>query len=428
MKRNKKTKNKRRYMLKIILLTVLVLMIVVIAYFIKTYYHSYEYTTKFNVSIYYNNFVKTNKETELYIKENEQYKKAGKVGSNIELSLNKITNTEDKYFNIKELDEKYYIYYEDVEKIEELSEVENRYTNYIPFNLNTITREVTNFYDAENKLVYSIDKSHSLPIVIKEDNMYGVEFNNRLLYIKKEECEVVENHNTDKVNSSGVGVLNYHFFYDDSNKAEKDACNEVLCISKTQFISELDFLEENNIMTIKSRELEMYIDGKIQLPKSVYITIDDGGRNEVALKILTERRQYATVFLITSWYDPANYYKSDYIELHSHGDNIHEQYRCNVGKQGGAIQCEDRKKLLSDLTLSREKLSGSTVFAYPFYEYNDYAISILKEAGFTMAFIGESSKRDNLVKVGMDKFKLPRFVMVNYTTKNSLSRYFGKIK
>ena len=172
----------------------------------------------------------------------------------------------------------------------------------------------------------------------------------------------------------------------------------------------------------------MYIDGKIQLPKSVYITIDDGVSNQVGLELLTEREVYATVFLITSWFDPSTYYHSEYIELHSHGDNLHEQYRCSEGRQGGAIQCEDKDKLLADLTLSREKLGGSTVFAYPFYEYNDYSISVLKEAGFTMAFIGESSYSDNLVKVGMNKFKLPRFVMVNYTTKNDLKTYFGRIK
>ena len=44
-----------------------------------------------------------------------------------------------------------------------------------------------------------------------------------------------------------------------------------------------------------------------------------------------------------------------------------------------------------------------------------------------MAFAGESSCSDNLVKVGMNKFKLPRFVMVNYTSKYDLKTYFGRI-
>lgn len=423
-KRKRKSKKK---LVKLIVFIMLILALVIGIYFIisNSNFHEEE---KLDTSMYYNEFVRTNKESEIYIKENEEYRKIGLIGENVELSLNEIINVEEPYFNIKDFDGKYYINYRDVEKITELSNTDERYKVYIVFNNNAKTEEMTNFYDEEGNLIYSINEGYSLPIIIKEEEMYGVEFNNRLLYIKKDECEIIDNHNTEQRNTSGVGVLNYHFFYDDNDPEESRGCREEICVSKTQFISELDFLDNNHIITIKSQELEDYIDGKIQLPKSVYITIDDGGRNEVGLELLTERKEYATVFLITDWYDPNTYYKSEYIELHSHGDDIHDQYRCNVGRQGGAIQCEDRDILLADLALSRQKLSGSTVFAYPFYEYNDYAISILKEAGFTMAFVGESWYSDNLVKVGMNKFTLPRFVMVNYTTKNDLTKYFGRIK
>ena len=42
-----------------------------------------------------------------------------------------------------------------------------------------------------------------------------------------------------------------------------------------------------------------------------------------------------------------------------------------------------------------------------------------------MAFAGE--KGDALVHVGMDKMRLPRFVVVDYTTMNDLNNYFSKI-
>lgn len=410
---------------KIILL--LIVIIIISTIFHLTMMIKNEEYNKINISLHYNEFVKTNKESAIYIKENEQYKEAGKISKNIELSLNKIAGDSEEYFNIKEFEEQYYIHYEDVDKLETLTEKDQRYKKYIVFNSNVVTKEKTDFYDIEGNLVYSLGEAYSLPIIIKENDMYGVEFNDRLLYIKKEDCEVIDNYNTDQTNSSGVGVLNYHFFYDENDQEESSSCREEICVSKSQFSSELDFLEENNIITVKSQELEYYIDGKIQLPKSVYITIDDGGKNQVGLDLLVERKEFATVFLITDWFDPKTYFNSKYIELHSHGDDIHDQNRCNIGRQGGAIQCEDKEILLADLTLSREKLGGSTVFAYPFYEYNDYAISVLKEAGFTMAFAGESSYSDNLVKVGMNKFKLPRFVMVNYTSKYDLKTYFGKI-
>lgn len=63
-----------------------------------------------------------------------------------------------------------------------------------------------------------------------------------------------------------------------------------------------------------------------------------------------------------------------------------------------------------------------------FYEYNDYSIKMLKKAGFTMAFIGESNNSDNLIHVGSNKFKLRRFVIVTHTTINDLNKYFEQIK
>ena len=101
---------------------------------------------------------------------------------------------------------------------------------------------------------------------------------------------------------------------------------------------------------------------------------------------------------------------SGYIEYHSHGDNLHNQGIC-PGGQGGAIKCLNKTKLLEDLALSRKKLAGSTAFCYPFYEYNNYSISVLKEAGFTMAFGGTGEGGNYKVKPGIDKFKLPRYVI-----------------
>ena len=269
------------------------------------------------------------------------------------------------------------------------------------------------------------NEGFSLPIIIKDNDRYGVEFNNRLLYIKASDGEVTSNTNTDKHNASGIGVFNYHAFYDENDP--NDSCPTVICHSKKQFKAQLDYLKENNILTLKMKEVEMYIDGKIQLPKSILLTIDDGGRDKIAVDMLTEYKMYATIFLVTSWYDPSTYYKTDYIEFHSHTDDMHDTGVC-PGGQGGGIKCLSEEVIQNDLKASREKLGGSTYMAYPFYEYNDYSIKMLKEAGFTMAFIGESNNSDNLVHVGSDKFRLRRFVIVTYTTINDIDKYLGQIK
>ena len=378
------------------------------------------------INNHYNNIVITNKEAVLY---DSNKKEIGKIGDGIELTLKELEVTKDtEYFEIVNLDEEYYIKYQDVEKLAKLSSHDDRYKIYIVFNENLVTGDNTTFYDEEDKIIYDFDKSYELPIIIKEENKYGVEFAGRLLYVKSEDIiEVKSNHNTDQTNASGVGVLNYHAFYDESIPAQKAACTTSICHSKSQLKSHLDYFKENNIITLKMKEVEMYVDGKIQLPKSVLLTIDDGGKTEVAIDMLNEYKMYATIFLITSWFEPSLYYQSDYVELHSHSHDMHDPGICTNG-QGGGIRCMPEDEIQLDLKTSREKLNNTTYFCYPFYEYNDYSTRMLKEAGFTMAFIGESAYSDNLVHVGDDKLKLRRFVISTATTMNNLKKYLGQIK
>lgn len=375
-----------------------------------------------NINSHYNEFVITNEEVNIY---NDKEEIIGKL-YNSEISLDDITIDKDtKYFKIKEFDNAY-IKYEDVSVIESLSFVNQRYKNYIVFNQNIVTTDVTIFYDEFDNKVYEFNVSFDLPIIIKDTNKYGVEFNNRLLYIKNDNVkEIKNNYNTSINNASGVAVLNYHSFYDENSYEERQECPTSICHSRAQFIQHLDYLKENNIFTLTAKEIEMYIDGKLQLPKSVYITIDDGVKTKHAVDLLTEYKMNATIFLVTSWAYEPNYYITEYVELHSHTHNLHNPGVC-PGGQGGAIKCLNRETLLEDLRQSREDLNGSTVFCYPFYEYNNYSISVLKEAGFTMAFGGEYG--DMLVKVGMDKFRLPRFVITTGTTMYSLDNYFKRIK
>lgn len=376
-----------------------------------------------NISNHYNEFVITNKESNLYNSNNEII---GIISKNVSLSLdNTLINKDTKYFKVKDFEDTY-IEYSDVEKLDDVVTYDDRYKNYIVFNENIITKDITSFYDKDNNLIYRFNNPFNLPIIIKDNNRYGVEFNNRLLYVNSDDVvETKYNYNTSLSNSSGVGIFNYHAFYDETNIEDKKSCNTPICPSKAQFKTHLDYFKEHNILTLKMEELEYYIDGKIQLPKSILITIDDGGRTEIAVNMLTEYKMYATIFLITSWFDPETYYKTDYIELHSHGHNLHNGGDC-PGGQGGAIKCLPKETLLADLKESSRVLGGTKYFCYPFYEYNNYSISILKEAGYTMAFTGEYG--DMLTKVGTDKYRIPRFVIMTHTTIKDIDEYLNQIK
>ena len=426
-------RNKKRKLKKGPILVVLLLVLIIGGFFAYKEITHKNLMDKLNreqnlvnkIKAHYNNYVITSKETSLFDAEG---KAVGKIGANVSITLDELEVTKDtKVFKIKDFEDTY-INYDDVDKIDELPKIDDRYKNYIPFNKNVKTKEETSFYDEDDKLIYTFNKAFDLPIIIKDTDKYGVEFNNRLLYVKKDDVlETYDHHNTDKHNASGIGVLNYHAFYDESNASEKAACNTEICHSKAQFKTHLDYFKSHNMLTVKMKEVEMYIDGKLQLPKSVLITIDDGGRTQVGIDMLTEYKMYATIFLVTSWFNPKDYYKTDYIELHSHSHHMHETGVCPRG-QGGGIQCLSEEEIQKDLKTSRELLNNTTYFCYPFYEYNDYSIKMLKQAGFTMAFDGEKSYGDNLVHPGDDKFRLRRFVIVTYTTLHDFDIYFGRIK
>ena len=415
----RKRKNKKSNLI------IVILFIIVLGIF---GYFGYKYVVSKNIMLnkekiiekitsHYNNYVKTNKNIVFYDKSGSE---VGLISKNVELNLDEIEITSDtKYFKIKDFAGEYYVKYQDVDKIDALTSYSDRYKSYILFNENIVTNDKTSFYDENNNLVYTFNKSFDLPIIIKDDNGYGIEFNNRLLYVKKDEIkETKENNNTELKNANGVPVLNYHFAYEDDDKT----CNQVICHSASQLKEHFSYIKDNNFFTPTMKELEMYIDKKLQLPqKSVVITFDDGWRADVARKYVDEYKINATLFLITSWYDKEQF-ESEYFEIHSHGDNIHNGGLCSGG-QGGEIKCMDHDKLLTDLKTSREKLDGSTVFCYPFYEYNDYSIKVLKEAGFTMAFAGEYAGGKTKVTPGIDKFRLPRWVIVNYTTKKQFISY-----
>ena len=378
------------------------------------------------ISSYFNKYVITTKETPIYKLKGGKYQKYGTVGKDIELSLKKTKiDSKTKYFKVSSFDEEYYIPYNNLKKIDELSTYSQRYKEYIPFNEDIETKESTSFYDEDNNLVYSFNKSFKLPIIIKDDEKYGVEFNERLLYVKAEDVKkTTEAHNTDKKNASHIGALNYHFFWDDATESPSD-CNQIICHSKSSFKKQLDLIKEMNLLTLKMDEVEKYIDGKIRIPNGVVITIDDGYRAGTGIETLNEYKMYATIFLITGSYDPAWVKTEDnkYVEVHSHTDKLHDGGKC-PGGQGGGLKCLPEETILNDLKTSREKLGGSTVLCYPFYEYNDYTIKLVKQAGFTMAFAGEGSG-DNHIKVGSNKYALPRFVIVTSTSMYELKSYLS---
>lgn len=367
-----------------------------------------------------------NKLTDLYEKDNDKYIKTSMIQKDEIVSLEEKEdfNYTDEYFKITTFDKDYYVYYKDVDATDITPKYSERYKSYIPFNKNITTKEEISLYDENENLIYKFKNKLDLPIIINNTDLYGVEYNNRLLYIMPSDIEnIYDNNNGEKKNTPGIAVLNYHFFYDANDPSDASSCNQIICLSTTRLKKHLDYIKNNNIFTPTMKELEMYIDGVLQLPKSVVLTIDDGWRADIGSNIMNDYGINATVFIVSNDYDP-NPYEKEYIEVHSHSHSLHTPGAC-PGGQGGGIKCLEKSKLLEDLAASRAKLHNTTIFCYPFYEYNNYSIEVLKEAGFTMAFGGYGENGIYKVKPGANKYKLPRYIIYSNTTEKDIASYIG---
>lgn len=357
------------------------------------------------ISSHNSDYVITTKETNLYDK---NYKKIGTVNKDIKLKLDnkdlKITS-KTKYFKIDNLN--YYISYKDVKPSTQY-EINKRYKDYIVFNENIKTNKETILYK-DNKYVFKLNKSMSLPIIIKDNNKLYVEYNNELYYVKKKEVKVIDSVNTDVETRDNIRTLTYHAAY----KKGETCRNAAICQKVEMFDEQMKYLKDNNYLTLTLDEVEMFLDKKIRIPeKTIVITMDDGNLALNEIEILEKYQLYATYFIITGRYDIPR--KSDYVEYASHTDSLHVNYKCAGGNQGGLLLCEDEDKVIKDLKLSQEKLGGSKHFAYPFFDYNERAIKLLKECGFTLAYVGQAST-DGYATYTTNRYRMPRkTVFANY--------------
>lgn len=333
---------------------------------------------------HYGKFVKVEKEATLY---DEEYKEIGKAYKDAEFTLEDVTiDQSTKYFKVE--DSNYYLSYKDILPIETLTNYSNRYKSYVVFNEDVITKEETKFYDEEDQLVYDLKQSFSFPIIIKEENKYGIEYNNRLLYVKKEDIkEIQEKKNTSEEVRQDIRTLTYHTIY---NTETEKCTNTVICHPIEQFESHMKYISENKYLTLTMNELEMFLDQKIRIPmKSIVITLDDGKYAKNAVNIVEKYKVNATYFIISSKYDVKDI-ETTYMDFQSHSYDLHNNHKCEGGQQGGQLLCDSEENILNDLKKSKEILGEDVfAFAYPYFDFNERAKTLLKKAGFRLAFIGQ---------------------------------------
>ena len=350
----------------------------------------------------YSSIVKTTKDTKLYLNDNGKYKDVGSINKDNILELESINNIslDNKYFKL--LGSDYYVSYKDV--IPTTDTINKRYLNYIEFPLEVTAKEKAVYYDENFNEVFVIKNSVTAKVIVNFDDYYGISLLSRLVYVKKEDVNNVVEVDSSEDMAESVPAILYHFIYLDGDTS----CGDIICHSEEQIDSHFKFLADNDVFTLNTSEVLSFIKGEINLPKkSILITIDDGARAENFIPFLEKYGLNATLFLVSSWY-PVSKFSSPYLEIASHTHNMHTTGVCPTG-QGGGINCLPESEILNDLKLSRETLNNTKAFCFPFYEYSNYSINLVKEAGFEMAFIGGSTK----IKKGIDPYKIPRYPILS---------------
>ena len=363
------------------------------------------------IKAHYQQQVTTIKDGDIYQLVNDKYESIGTIKPGVILALEPLDNItlEDTYFQIAATN--YYISYDVVEPTDKINNT--RYQNYIPFSLEITTIENSSFYDENNQELFVMTPQQTAKVIIKEQERVGIELLNQLVYVKtdaiKEQKEVEET----KEKASSIASILYHFIYLDGDTS----CQETICHSQQQITEHFSYLAQENYFTLTTSEVLQFIKGEINLPpKSLLITIDDGARAEKFIPFLEQYQLNATLFLVSSWY-PKETFTSPYLEIASHTHNMHTTGVCPMG-QGGGINCLPRDTILTDLKSSRDTLNGTVAMAYPFFEYSNYAIELVREVGFEIAFIGGQTK----IKPGVDPYKVPRYTMFYNTTLASLQK------
>jgi len=256
----------------IIILSILILITLTI---LGTYYIKNLNTIK-EIKKSFNEFVTTNKVTNIY---DEEKNNIGTIDENIYLELEetKIKSKKDTFFKIKNTD--YYIYYKDISKTDKLEQQENK-DYYVEIGKTIKTNNPTTLYQEDKKI--TINNEFEFDVIKQDDAYYYINYSNQEFKIKKEEIKEVKEKQIENI-TTYISVINYENVLDE--------CTIKECITKEAFKEELNYLKENNYYTISIDDYKLWLNDNINLKgKAILLTSKDDLNeisNEYNLKIET---------------------------------------------------------------------------------------------------------------------------------------------
>ena len=203
-------------------------------------------------------------------------------------------------------------------------------------------------------------------------------------------------------NATSVPVLIYHHFLTDEDKAKYEPTKDY-SVSLSVFEEQLKYLKDNGYKSLTPSEMLCWKKNECKIPlKSFMITIDDGQKSvmKYAYPLLKKYGFTALSFVISSrigdygeW-DPSTYQylsaddlkDNGVIYFGSHSDDMHRYV-----DDKKRLYTMSYKEIYDDVKLSMGKIN-TKYFAYPFNTYNKDFTKALENAGYQLAFRGQSRK------------------------------------
>ncbi len=199
------------------------------------------------------------------------------------------------------------------------------------------------------------------------------------------------------INKREIPVLNYH---------EIDNANHIsLALSTDEFNAQMKYLKDNGYNTITPDQLLDYLQYGKPLPEnSVLITFDDGYQDNYtnAYPILKKYNLNATIFLISHYIGLTNYLTWPEITTMKNNGNI--TFEGHTYSHPFLSKITDDNKLRQQLLDSKIDLENHLGYkikylAYPYGDYNQHVISLVKQYGYRAAFtvkLGDDAEYDDL--------------------------------
>ena len=248
------------------IIMVLSILILIALSILGTYYIKNLNTIK-EIKKSFNEFVTTNKATNIY---DEEKNNIGSIDENtyLELEKTKIKSKKDTYFKIKNTD--YYIYYKDISKTDKLEQQENK-DYYVEIGKTIKTNNPTTLYQEDKKI--TINNEFEFDVIKQDDTYYYINYSNQELKIKKEEITEEKEKKLENI-TTYISVINYENVLDE--------CTIKECITKEAFKEELNYLKENNYYTISIDDYKLWLNDNINLKEKAILLTSKDDLNEIS--------------------------------------------------------------------------------------------------------------------------------------------------